>query len=234
MQSFIEAMANGDFAMFAEGPSLLEVPPADPALPDASVPTRPTLAPQTPELDPLEAAFPKYGRHTAAPWHTNATPTPPPQPVPTTSADSSWQNVSSSWQNDSSSSGWQTASSSSDWQTASSSSDWQTVSSSGWQQQFESDKGQPDADTPPTGWTRQEWWENKEETRLAHENKIRWQDRGAPPGDDTGKRFKGQVWRAGSERYGNRGGKWSGWYSVWKRGASKADAQAEANASKKD
>jgi len=87
-------------------------------------------------------------------------------------------------------------------------------------------------------WTEREWrqwWDNLQETRLAHEHNIRWQDRGAPPGAATGRRFKGQVWRANSERYGNRGGRWSAWYSVYyqalRRGASKQEAKAEADAS---
>ena len=74
------------------------------------------------------------------------------------------------------------------------------------------------------------------ETLLARENEIRWQDRGpdlehADP-DGT---WRGQVWRAGSERWGNRGGASRHWFSVYygaiRQGAPKHEAKRLANLS---
>ena len=46
---------------------------------------------------------------------------------------------------------------------------------------------------------------NTAEQNLAHEFGARWQDRG-PRGSEAPAKWRGQHWRAGSGRYGNRGG----------------------------
>jgi hypothetical protein len=218
MEEFLQAAANGEFAMFAEAPvDSSNLPPPNPELPQSDA--VPDSAPQAPQQDHMHAT-PKH----PAPWHQ---PTPVPPPPRLEPSDST---ASRSWQQPDAGTWHQPDAASSSWQQPDAGTWHQPDAACSWQQ--------PDE----RRWSYQEWeeWEeNKEETRLAHENKIRWQDRGAPPeSGELGNRFKGQVWRAGSERYGNRGGRHGAWHSVYykalSRGASSKDAKAEADASSKD
>ena len=73
------------------------------------------------------------------------------------------------------------------------------------------------------------------ETQLAKDNELSWRDRGpsGPYEADAGKTWKNQKFRDGSHRWGNRGGQWRHWYSVFygalRQGAPKHEASALAN-----
>jgi hypothetical protein len=90
-----------------------------------------------------------------------------------------------------------------------------------------------------TGWTQhdphdqpdEDWyWEaSSEETDLAKSLNIPWRLRGPPGPTAEGERFRGQRWRANTERWANRGGHRRDWfkcyYTALSKGSSKREAQ---------
>lgn len=65
----------------------------------------------------------------------------------------------------------------------------------------------PDVDTAVAAY-------NMAEASSAWENKVRWQDRG-PRGNGQPTVWRGQKWRAGSNRYSNRGGQRKSEFAVY-------------------
>lgn len=100
-------------------------------------------------------------------------------------------------------------------------------------------------DAAPAEWQWHGGWEGWEaaslleprrwddETNMAREFGIRWQDRGPPP-EAVGPygRWRGQRYREHSGRWGNRGGQWAQWFNVYYRhinSKGKREAQRLAN-----
>lgn len=71
------------------------------------------------------------------------------------------------------------------------------------------------------------------ESQLAYEHRIRWQDRG-PRGDSAPSEWRGQKWRAGSQRYANRGGdpQRNAWYAA--QAKAKAKGKSKGNSKNDD
>ena len=83
-------------------------------------------------------------------------------------------------------------------------------------------------------WHQDDWqsWEDPEaEAAKAHGIKMKF--RGPPPPEDPHELWKGQRFRPGSERWGNRGGAkrpwWDSYYAAIKAGADKRAAKAHAD-----
>jgi hypothetical protein len=53
------------------------------------------------------------------------------------------------------------------------------------------------------------------EAQVALDMGLKWRERGPPPPEDPSERWRGQLYRPGSDRWANRGGKAASWYSEY-------------------
>jgi hypothetical protein len=66
------------------------------------------------------------------------------------------------------------------------------------------------------GVSNEEWEDLQEEAESARELGLRWQERGPPaPSDGGPETWRGQKYRQGTQRWANRGGSSSTWWSAY-------------------